>query len=344
MKLSLWTRYDTLGASSRLRFLQFIPHLEKAGFEVTTSPFFDNNYLQKLYSGKRCSPSDLLEFYRRRRQNMLRTPAGIPALIEYELLPHLPFLWEKKFLKNHPYILNFDDAVDIHYEKLPFLKHKYPQLIANAAGIIVANDSLLTRFSKYNSNIIKIPTIPPEIITPGKEKPARLTLVWTGTPVTGKFLYERSRALQLAAQKTDFDLIIAGSAAMPGIPGVNCRSLDWSEAAEAGALAAAHAGIMPLPDTPFARGKSAYKLICYLRAGIPGIASPVGENCRVITHGENGFLAGNDEEWVSAIAALADRETLRNLSSGAAATGAAFAVAPAAEKLIAFIRQTFPAK
>jgi glycosyltransferase involved in cell wall biosynthesis len=272
---------------------------------------------------------------------MRQIPAGVPVIIEYELLPHLPWIWEKSFLQKHPYILNFDDAVDIHYEKIPFLKHKYPQLIRHAAGVIAANDSLLTRFGKYNQNIIKLATIPPAAIAPGKDKPSRLTLVWTGTPVTGKFLYERSTALQLAARSTDFDLLIVGSSAMPGIPGVNCRCIDWSEAAEAGALATAHAGIMPLPDTPFARGKSAYKLICYLRSGIPGIASPVGENCRVIKHGGNGLLVNSDAEWAQAVKSLSDPDTLKHLSAGAEVSGKAYAPESAAGEMISFIRQTF---
>ena len=48
MKVVFFTRYDTLGASSRLRFLQFIPFLEKSGFEVEVFPFFDNSYLTGL--------------------------------------------------------------------------------------------------------------------------------------------------------------------------------------------------------------------------------------------------------------------------------------------------------
>ncbi|MBR7120693.1 MAG: glycosyltransferase [Lentisphaeria bacterium] len=344
MKISLWTRYSALGASSRLRFLQFIPFLEKAGFKVTVSSFFNDRYLQELYAGKKRSVTAVLNFYRQRKKAMRRTPDGIPALIEYELLPHLPWYWEKGFLSRHPYILNFDDAVDIHYEKIPFLKNKYPQLLRHAAGIIAANDSLLNRFGRYNEHIIKLPTIPPELIVPGKNKPARLTLVWTGTPVTGKFLYERSRALQLAAKTVDFELLIVGSADMPLIPGVNCRCIDWSETAEAHALSIAHAGIMPLPDTAFARGKSAYKLICYLRAGIPGIASPVGENCRVIEHGRNGLLADSDSDWVEALKTLSDPERRKTLAAGAAISGEKFALAPAAEKLAEFIRQSFSGK
>ncbi|MBE6359131.1 MAG: glycosyltransferase family 4 protein [Lentisphaerae bacterium] len=340
MKLAIWTRYSDLGASSRLRFRQFVPYLQDSGIDIEYHSFFDDGYLQRMYSGKRRQLVSVLKSYCRRFRELAKCPAGVPALIEYELLPHLPYFFEAGFLRRHPYILNFDDAVDLHYEKIRWLKNKYPQLIADAAGVIAANELLAEKFGRYNSNVLKLPTIPPENIRPGENKPKRLTLVWTGTPVTYKFLAERAGALQMAAAKTDFQLLIVASAALPGIPGVDCRCINWSPEAEAAALAEAHAGLMPLPDTPFARGKSAYKLICYLRAGIPGIASPVGENCRVIKEGENGLFAGSDEQWSSAIAKLAEPEIFSVLSRGALSSGRAYLPACAADFLEQFIRQS----
>ena len=337
MKLGILTRYSDLGASSRLRFTQFVPFLKNSGFEILADAFFDDDYLQRLYSGKKRKFSALLRYYSGRRKFLNSLPGGIPLLIEYELFPHLPWCVEKSFLKNHPYILNFDDAVDIHYEKLPILKNKYPQLISHASGIICANEILKEKFSRYNSNILLAPTIPPAEIKPGKEKSEKLTLVWTGTPVTGKFLLERAAALQLAAKKTAFRLLTVGCEI--NIPGVETTFIPWSASAEALALSQAHAGIMPLPDTPFARGKSAYKLICYLRAGIPGIASPVGANKQVIQDGFNGFLVNSDTEWVEAISKLNDHTVYDRLASGALTAGKAFLPEDAAGKLLDFIRR-----
>ena len=63
---------------------------------------------------------------------------------------------------------------------------------------------------------------------------------------------------------------------------------------------------MPLHDTPWERGKCAYKLLQVMAAGKPVIASPVGANRQVVRHGVNGFLAESTEEWTDALRKLAD--------------------------------------
>ena len=114
------------------------------------------------------------------------------------------------------------------------------------------------------------------------------------------------------ASRCDFELLMIGKAFWGSLPGVRSRSVEWSEAEEAELLARCHAGIMPLPDEPFARGKSAYKLIQYAGAGLPSLASPVGENTRVILPGKTGFLCSSPEEWGNALEALIRDEELRN--------------------------------
>ena len=92
---------------------------------------------------------------------------------------------------------------------------------------------------------------------------------------------------------------------------------DWSQETEVQELKTCHIGIMPLTDDAFSQGKSAFKLIQYLGAGLPSIASPVGENRKVITP-ETGFLANGAAEWIDAIRRLSeDKQLLRKMSEAA---------------------------
>jgi glycosyltransferase involved in cell wall biosynthesis len=63
-------------------------------------------------------------------------------------------------------------------------------------------------------------------------------------------------------------------------------------------------GIMPLYDGPWERGKCGLKLINYMAAGLPVIASPVGVNQSIVEHGVTGFLADTTEAWIAALRAL----------------------------------------
>ncbi len=69
---------------------------------------------------------------------------------------------------------------------------------------------------------------------------------------------------------------------------------------------------MPLDDTPWERGKCAYKLLQVMAAGKPVIASPVGANRAAVRHEVNGLLAETPEQWTARIRAAGGR-------SGAAA-------------------------
>jgi glycosyltransferase involved in cell wall biosynthesis len=75
---------------------------------------------------------------------------------------------------------------------------------------------------------------------------------------------------------------------------------------------------MPLPDTPFTRGKCAFKLIQYMALARPGVASPVGANREVVTDGVDGFLPGDDGGWEEALVRLIEDPELRRAMGAAA--------------------------
>jgi hypothetical protein len=77
-------------------------------------------------------------------------------------------------------------------------------------------------------------------------------------------------------------------------------------------------GLAPLWPTPFARSKSAIKVIEYGACGIPSIASDIEPYRDVITHGVDGFLVKHDYEWLKYLSILAGDDELREKMSAAA--------------------------
>ena len=317
--LGVCTRYTETGASSRLRYYAYAGAWREAGFAPEFHPFFDDAYLRRLYAGGGKSRFRALAALGRRLALAPWLPRNL--VLEYELLPFCSWALECRVLGKRRYVLNFDDDVWEKYRDLPRLADKYDQLVRHAAGVIVANELLRRRVEELNERVLLIPTaVDLERYRVSREKHRRLTLVWIGTPVTYRYLEQALPQLRALRQVADFQLLVIARRRLElerPLPGLDCRYLDWSETTEVAELAQCHIGVMPLPDEPFARGKSAYKLIQYLACGLPVIASPVGENGRVVQPGVNGYLATTPAEWAAAL-----RELLARDHSAAARTSA----------------------
>ena len=92
--------------------------------------------------------------------------------------------------------------------------------------------------------------------------------------------------------------------------GLNIECLQWAPETEAALLAQCDIGIMPLADSLWEDGKCGYKLIQYMAAGLPTVASPVAANREITLQGETGFLASTKEEWQSALITFLDDPAL----------------------------------
>lgn len=69
--------------------------------------------------------------------------------------------------------------------------------------------------------------------------------------------------------------------------------------------------LAPLEGGVFNDAKSNIKFIEAAAFGIPTVASPCAAFTQVIRHGENGFIAGNADEWFASLAALVQDKALR---------------------------------
>ncbi len=137
------------------------------------------------------------------------------------------------------------------------------------------------------------------------------TITWIGSPENLIYLeLARTALASLTLRHPRLRLRVICSR-FPDWPEVNVEPVQWSSATEADALAAAHIGIMPLTDDEWSRGKCAFKLLQYMAASLPCVASPVGANTEAVLHGINGFHARDDAEWEARLEQLIESPSLR---------------------------------
>jgi glycosyltransferase involved in cell wall biosynthesis len=133
---------------------------------------------------------------------------------------------------------------------------------------------------------------------------------WSGSFSTVPYLDSLRGALGRLAQQEQFKLRVIGTSEY-SIEGVNAEALPWRSATEVSDLRPLDIGIMPLPDDEWARGKCGLKALQYMALGIPTVCSPVGVNSKIISHGENGFLATSEDEWITVLTQLLHSASLR---------------------------------
>jgi glycosyltransferase involved in cell wall biosynthesis len=129
----------------------------------------------------------------------------------------------------------------------------------------------------------------------GKEGPP--TIVWIGSPENLIYLEMIRPALARLTQRHPLLKLRVICSRFPNWPEVQIEPVIWSEATEAAALAGAQIGVMPLTDDAWSRGKCAFKLLQYMAASLPCVASPIGANTEAVVEGFNGFHARDVLEW-----------------------------------------------
>ncbi|WP_339026174.1 glycosyltransferase family 4 protein [Leclercia pneumoniae] len=310
INLLILSKYEDLGASSRLRSLDYIEYFAKENIQTTVSALFDNEYLERLYTKKKRSKSSVLKYYLNRLIFILFNLKKYDVIfIEKELFPYLPGLFEKLIsIANIPYIVDYDDAIFHNYDltssklKKFFLKNKLKPLLSKAACTTVGNSYLETLAIQNGAKkVIKIPTVInieryyKEPVTNFDE----ITIGWIGSPSTTKYLKLIWPALEKIKKHENIKLITIGADNIDYCP-IPLKQYPWTLDTECEILKNISIGVMPLEDGPWEKGKCGYKLIQYMASSKPVIASNVGFNTEVVTP-DVGYLAETQQQWVDAI-------------------------------------------
>jgi glycosyltransferase involved in cell wall biosynthesis len=320
MKILLLSRYGQMGASSRVRFYQYLPYLEAEGIHVTVANLLENDYLQDLYLSRRRHIGAMIGAYIRRLGYLLKSNRFDLVWLEYEILPWLPS-WAEMILSNLgiPFVVDYDDAVFHRYNMHPhalvrgLLGHKIDVVMRRAALVTVGNEYLRDYARKAGArNVDYIPSVIDlrrYALIPKSENPV-FTIGWIGTPATQNYLHLIRQALVEVCKDGNAQLVLVGSS-QTGLDGVPAENHIWSEETEVAEIQGFDVGIMPMPDDAWAKGKCGYKLIQYMACAKPVIASPVGVAKQMIEERKNGFLAATTADWVKAFRILREDHVLR---------------------------------
>ena len=311
MKVLALTRYNHLGASSRIRFCQYVPLLQAMNIEVQVSPLLSNDYLKQLYAKQPINWLAVCANYLIRSLKLLSAKKFDLLWIEKELFPNLPAWFEQTLnALGVNYVVDYDDAIFHNYDLANsifkrILDNKIDKVMRNSALVTCGNAYLAER--AHSSGAARIEIIPTVIdinrytVVDAKTN-SKLVVGWIGTPSTAKYLEFIVPALQVVAKEFPLQLRVIGADFTAHDMDIDRRS--WSEDTEVSEIQNFDVGIMPLIDSPWERGKCGYKLIQYMACGKPVIASPIGVNTEIVSHGINGYLASTADEWIQAFRAL----------------------------------------
>lgn len=326
MKILLLTRYGRMGASSRLRTLQYVPWIEAAGVPCTVQAFFSDEMLRAKYLIGGYRLASVLSAYRERLRALLERHEFDLVWIEKEALPWLPAWVERLLLLGVPYVLDYDDAIFHNYDMHSsacvrrLLGRRIDRLMQHARLVVGGNEYLVRRARDAGAPWVEtVPTVidleryaPPNY---GSRRKSLPRIVWIGSPATVHYLETLRQPLTELARRCAYTLRVIGSAFE--LPGVEVECLPWSEATEVADVAAGDIGIMPLRDSPWEQGKCGYKLIQYMACGLPVVASPIGVNQIIVREGENGYLAGSSAQWVAALDRMIEDVAIRQAMGAA---------------------------
>ena len=232
---------------------------------------------------------------------------------------------EKRLLADAAYAaFDFDDAIFIRNSvgrRIFDCAKKFRRMIPAADVVIAGNDNLAEVAGRYSQRVRVIPScVEPAQYLPKSDWGFRgePVVVWLGSPWTEEYLLPILPAMAEVNKRTGAVLHVIS--APRGVDEVDAwpfvKRIPWSPDRVAADLLSADLAIAPLTDTPYARGKCAYKLLEYAATGLPIVGSPVGANAAALERFD-GIAVGQPDDWADALLMVIGESSSRRAERGA---------------------------
>lgn len=179
-------------------------------------------------------------------------------------------------------------------------------------GAIAANQVIGHDLRDQGAKVTVIPmSLDGSLWFPEERPPGPVTIGWSGAPKNLSFLKTILPELQaVQARHPDVRWLIH-SGEDPQFEGFRYEHVPFKMGGEPAVVRQFDIGLLPLPDEPFARGKSPIKLLQYFASGVAVVASPVGACVTMLEEGASAWLVRNAGEWTSHLDRLIQDTTLR---------------------------------
>jgi glycosyltransferase involved in cell wall biosynthesis len=304
--------------AGRFRIGQYVPYLRQAGWDVSLRPRrpaqpWNTHWNNALLQAAHRRVGTLVR--RINRLSDIHAAARFDAVFLNRDLLEGKYVYEERLFQHNPRVVfDFDDAI--------FLGRKADhigRICQRAAWVTVGNETLAQFARQFSPRVTVIPTVIDTSLYP--EFPDRapadrgaVRVGWLGSGQSiAQTLYPHVEMLADLQRELGFEFVVV-TKPRPKLPqhGLRWSYVEWSPLTETQIASHFDIGIMPLIDEPYQRGKCGCKLLQYMAAGLPAVASPVGVNAEIVGGGERALAASLSAEWRRALAALIDDASLRH--------------------------------
>lgn len=284
--------------STRLRLRDCLVRYSELGVETT------------VLSSRRSSVAN--------RLRLIREAARHDVVVLFKILGFSELELTLLQRANRRIVFDFDDAVmfrDQKHRKRLRGKNfkKFLRTLKHCEAAVAGNDFLACFAEACGPRTIVLPTsidLTKYRLKEFGDAPG-LTIGWLGLSDGLPYLRHIQPALHRLSEKFPGLRLKVISDKPLHLDGVKIDNETWSLETEQANLASFDIGIMPLWDSVWTRGKCGYKILQYMGVGTAVVASDVGVNSEIITHGQNGFLARTQDDWVKTLSQLIENAQLR---------------------------------
>lgn len=314
--------------SQRFRFEQYLKLLQVNHYEIRIEPFLTAKTWGILYSKSNFWKLlfGVLNGYLRRITLLPSTKNYQYIFIHREATPFGPpwFEWATCKVFKRKVIYDFDDAIWMNDEsnessvvKALKWRKKIKLIIKWSWKISCGNQFLKEYATQFNNNVFLNPTT---IDTENLHKATqnvdsikkKIVIGWTGSHSTLRYLLQIDPVLHTLFQKYDFLELLIIANKKPNLPRTPFRYIEWNIQTEIDDLLKIDIGIMPLPNTEWAKGKCGFKLLQFMALNIPSVGTRIGTNTNILEQGVNGLLCETADEWLIALDKLINDPNLRH--------------------------------